>query len=487
MVLLHTLLARPFILILLGFWATLAFHEHRLIMVGICLVVTFGMLVVQLRKRFIAIQTFAHLMGACLGLLLVAFEAPSPNLGGVTAIRGWITSDPKLVRSGWPTVEVHFISIESGGKPLSQQGKVRVLLKGMDLDEVPAVGSAIMVRGSYHPNSGLFFSENKKLALLREGPEWQQQRQKLFAIIRKTFSTLRGQAGPLAIALLLGQGDELTQEEKQLFREAGASPLLALSGLHLGILAGLLSFLVKNSFHRVLAQFLVALALILFVMLVGPLPSLMRALVFWVAIHVTSWLCWEVDPLEVNSMGAFFLLLVFPDWVFNPSFILSLSAMIGILLLSNDYQDYLRLALGKRTSQLLSVGMAASAGTGPASLVLFDSFYPQAVLSNLVGILPLVVFLYGELVYLLLSLFPVLAPLQGLVGLGLELVAQLLFWLMGIFSVMGRGQGFMGWGLWFITLAPALHLVYRYWRYGYLLQFPRPDSALFTRTRVGSS
>lgn len=473
MVLLHSLLSRPVSAFTLAFWLARALPEHLGIVFALALVWAVGTECLLARSGVVMPQPLAPLFG----LLAALWLQPASNVSVVNVsefrqVQGAVTGDVRLSSSGWPTVELDLEWVGTSEWRHQSRGRLRLLIRGGTWESVPPPGAKVFARGTFQKDRGYFEVPSRALEVVSPAPEWQMRRREIHLAVRAALSRLRGKSGPLATALVLGRGDELTQEERQVFREAGASPLLALSGLHLGVLALLLNLIFRHGPLRGLSEFLVAAVLVTFVVVVGPLPSLVRALVFWVCLHAASWLRWEVDPLEVTAAGALALLGVFPEWATHPSFLLSVSAMAGILTLSGDYRDFFVPWFGERVAGWLSGGWAAASGTGAVSLLMFGAFYPQAVLSNLIGMIPLMGLLWGTLLYLALSFLPAPALLVHGAGWCLEQLTEGLFLVMGGLALPGAFSGWLGWLAWGVGLVPVVFLLYKYGRYGYLVRFP---------------
>jgi hypothetical protein len=105
-------------------------------------------------------------------------------------------------------------------------------------------------------------------------------------LVRRRLGRLDSISGPLVLALLLGDRGDLPSELSDLVRRAGAAHVLALSGMHLGVMAAILQ-LVLRPFAGVRSRMLLGLpALSLFVWIAGWIPSLVRALVLVTVVSV---------------------------------------------------------------------------------------------------------------------------------------------------------------------------------------------------------
>ncbi len=147
-----------------------------------------------------------------------------------------------------------------------------------------------------------------------------------------------GQTGALLRALLTGQRDGLPRETIECFRSAGASHILALSGLHLGIIYLLLGRFLKlmgnGRAMSLLRSALLVSACTFFALMTGAAPSIVRALLFIALNEILSHRPGRrKDPLSVWCC-ALMLQLSFAPWVIaSPGFQLSYLAMLGIFTL----------------------------------------------------------------------------------------------------------------------------------------------------------
>jgi len=213
--------------------------------------------------------------------------------------------------------------------------------------------------------------------------------------------TLRGllfrlpeRARALLSALLLGSRGLLTSEEKEAFRQAGVAHLLALSGLHVGILVAGGWFLLRLlRLPRAWRYFLLIPAVGLYVLIGGLRISLLRAAVMFGVVGV-FWMLWEcglvakawLDPLQGLSLAAFIVLLIWPWSALDAAFQLSFSATTGIILLLPSWTDS---ALRRRLPHvpryfldLVVVTVCAQLGVLPFLGATFGYLAPYGLLAN---------------------------------------------------------------------------------------------------------
>lgn len=218
--------------------------------------------------------------------------------------------------------------------------------------------------------------------------------------------------GPLALALLLGDRNELDSTVSRAFREAGCAPLLALSGMHLAVFSWLFLWggerLVGKKAALVLSTFL----LWCYLYLVGSSPSLLRAVLM---VSLSSLCKFRGIPMDIlNVLAASFMmhLLWVPSDGRSVAFMLSYLALLGLLVLAPRWNHLMRPLIPSFLLNALTASIGAFLATAPLVLVFFGILYPGGIMiSPIVGLL-VVVFMVGSLGFLLmLVLFPFLAPL----------------------------------------------------------------------------
>jgi competence protein ComEC len=239
-----------------------------------------------------------------------------------------------------------------------------------------------------------------------------QCREKILALYR-SFHWDKDVLGVVS-ALTIGYKDELTPDLKELYSVAGASHILALSGLHIGFLYVLLLFLLRPLGRRrsmsLLRGFLIILLLWAFAFFTGLSPSVVRSVTMFSLFAVAESL--QRDNFSINTLAAaaFFMLLISPGWLFDVGFQLSFCA-VGSIICFNPYLSKLyhpRTWLGKKTWQLVSVSVSAQAGTAPFVAYYFSRLPVHFILSSL-AVIPLASLIMYTAVLLLLC-----TPFTGL-------------------------------------------------------------------------
>ena len=222
------------------------------------------------RLRWLGFLGLAAVLALCFSR--PATDAPSYPFepGEILAGRGVVVTEAPLSRGGDYRVSLRLESVASA--KLSGDCRAVVRVRGLR-GTSPALGQSwewtgqisaeVLTWRSGHP---VGFESSWSRA------RW-EAREAVFAVFRQ----LDAPSSALAEALLLGAVDDLTSQEKASFREAGCSHVLALSGMHLSLLAALLALGLRARVHPGLGFCLTQVLISAFCVLAGPIPSLYRA------------------------------------------------------------------------------------------------------------------------------------------------------------------------------------------------------------------
>lgn len=231
-------------------------------------------------------------------------------------------------------------------------------------------------------------------------------------------------------ALTLGDKTDLSESVRESYSVAGVSHVLALSGLHIGLLYALAFFLLcplllGGQSGRVLRSLLLILLLWLFAFFTGLSPSVVRSAAMF-SIWALADLCGRQSfSLNTLALTAWLMLLVRPVWLFDVGFQLSFAAVLSILL----FQPFLnrlcpvRHRAGTYLWGLVSVSVAAQLGTAPLVLFYFSRFSTHFLLTNLLVVPLVTLILYAAVVLLLLT---PMSGLQAVAAVGLEKMLRML-------------------------------------------------------------
>ncbi|OUS11849.1 competence protein [Nonlabens dokdonensis] len=215
-------------------------------------------------------------------------------------------------------------------------------------------------------------------------------------------------------ALVLGQRQNVDPEVTKSFRDAGVIHILALSGLHVGIILLILRVLTKRILRMKYGRWIQSVVLIFllwsFALLTGMSPSIMRAVTMFSFVAIGLNLKRKGSVYHSLTLSAFVLLLFDPRILFQVGFQLSYMAVFSIVLIQpvlaglwpwrNKVKDFFW--------NIFTVTVAAQIGVAGISLFYFNQFPGLFILGNML-LLPVLPFIIGAallLIFLLLLGIP---------------------------------------------------------------------------------
>lgn len=215
-------------------------------------------------------------------------------------------------------------------------------------------------------------------------------------------------------ALLLGQRQDISKELTANYSKAGAIHILAVSGLHVGIILWMLSFVLKPLERykkgKVIKLVLVLLFLWFFAVLAGMSASVTRAVTMFSAIAIGQFYNKRNAVEHSLIFSMFILLLLKPLFLFDVGFQLSYLAVFGIIWVQPVFYQLWKpkYYIIDKGWQLITVSTAAQLGVLPISLFYFHQFPGLFFLSNLLIIPFLGVILGTGIIVLGLSYLTIL-------------------------------------------------------------------------------
>ncbi len=232
--------------------------------------------------------------------------------------------------------------------------------------------------------------------------------------------------------LLLGRRSDLPDLLLDAFRRSGVVHVLAVSGLHVGLIGLIVYALLRSA--RVpprAARLAVVPFLVAFACVVGPRPSVVRAVTMATALILSGSLERRCPSLNTVGVAALALLLVRPGSLFDLGFQLSFAATLGILLLAGPIR-------GALVGRLRPRDATASKQTPRARAVAERLAGPLSIsLGAQLGVAPVMIAHIGEISLIAPLANLVVVPLAGLtVGSGIAMLASgpVAPWLSSIFA-----------------------------------------------------
>lgn len=232
-------------------------------------------------------------------------------------------------------------------------------------------------------------------------------RQHMMGVLER--NGLTGNEFAVISAILLGYDDLMEPELRELYAGAGALHVLCVSGLHVGIIFFIMSFLMsrlsRNKSGRVIKFLALMMSIWAYAFITGLSPSVMRASVMFSLFSWRELSKEKSNPYNVLAASAFIILIIDPYLITKIGFQLSYSAVLAIismfdpiyklLIFKNPVTDYFW--------KLAVVSIAAQAGTFPLAIFYFNQFPLYFLITNFVVIPAVWLILYAGIFTLILA------------------------------------------------------------------------------------
>lgn len=281
------------------------------------------------------------------------------------------------------------------------------------------------------------------------------------------FGLLPKEEAGLISGMLLGDKTSLSENASSNFREIGVSHLLAVSGLHMSIVAGaFFLFLRRIKMNRYFAASISMVVVLLFMAVVGFTPSVVRSGVMFL-LYLGGILLWK-KPDSFTSLGAAGLIIC----LFNPyaaadvGLLLSFSATLGILLFARRIQTFLekkiaQIKYGKKLlhkiCENISVTLSATFFILPITILFFGQVSFLCVLANLLLLYPCTVIISLAAVSVIVWYIPIFVYFSKILGLIIGILAKYVLWIADLLAKIPYANISVSYG--FIKLWLALTLL----------------------------
>ncbi|MDD3080459.1 MAG: ComEC/Rec2 family competence protein [Paludibacter sp.] len=226
---------------------------------------------------------------------------------------------------------------------------------------------------------------------------------------------INGDEFAVLAALTLGSKDALHPELRQNFSTSGGMHILAVSGLHVGIVYLVLNFLfslfLKDKKFKIPKALLIIIFLWCYAFITGLPPSVIRSVLMFSLIAFGSSLMRKSQIYNTISLSAFVMLVINPDFLFDVGFQLSYAAVVAIVYFQPKISKLL-IIKSKPLHwiwNLTAVSLAAQIGTAPLAVYYFHQFPNYFLLTNLIAIPAASLIIYGALLLFMVSPVPYLS------------------------------------------------------------------------------
>jgi len=427
----------------------LAFNFSILLFIGLNLIFYFKSYFSDYKKRWyfgITLNLFLFFFG----IFITEFQKPENKTKHYTKFDSEISAvrliEDVVVKQNSNKCEVEVIAIKRDSNWVNTNGKAILYLAKDTLSNSLSFGDELLINSkwkvidlptnpaqfnykNYLYNSGIIAQQyvtNDKWKISKKETNL-SVRKHAFVYQKRLLNTLKNnfEDDELSVlsALLLGYKDLLGRDVIMTYASSGAMHVLAVSGLHVGIifmvLNFFLSFLNSIKFGNYLKAFILIIALWIYALITGMSPSVLRATTMFSFIIIGGALKRDTNIYNTLAASAFVLLIYNPFIILQVGFQLSYAAVLGIVYLQPKLHNLYRPSswLLDKVWAISAVSIAAQIATFPLGMFYFHQFPNYFLLSNLF-VIPLATFIIGFGVFLFLISWYL--PLSNLIVLVLN-------------------------------------------------------------------
>jgi len=366
------------------------------------------------------IGVFIGLCAANAGRNEIFFGIPEKE---IIAVEGILLEDPRILSSGSAMVTLSLKrSAGERGLRISSRGEIIVFFQPDNAFKIREYGRGanVFAEGVIRTNERGTSMSAKSLHVIKPAPAMERTRTNIRLSLIKRFGN--SQWGGLSLALLLGIRDNMDSDFTVLYQRAGLSYILALSGMHLAIIAALISFLLKKPLGLKWCAIAGAVIIILYCFLVGPMPSLNRSALMYVLGVLAILGALPKKAMSILSLSFLIQIIVTPAAGNTLSFILSYLALLGILITGQGLSSFFAGKVPEFILQPLSLSVGAFLITSGICSFTFGTIAPIGIIAGLVIVPLTTVFMIGSIVWLIMDFI----SLSFLLGFPLNIVYNLM-------------------------------------------------------------
>jgi len=360
--------------------------------------------------------------------------------GTMTTFLGEIVSDP-IQRTKSLKAEVSLIQIADSGSLIPTNGKILLYLESDLLTELLKQGDILVFNTRlkpiaapqnpaefnyqrymhFHQISHQAYASSGNWKCVKVGDGILRHAHRLQKGIMKVLKERGINDRELAIvsALLVGYKHHLSTDQVSAFASAGAMHVLAVSGLHVGIIFLILNVLFKPllrlRFGKYAKAIILLLALWSYVAITGLSPSVTRACTMFSFVIIAQLIHRHTSIFNTIATSAVFLLILNPFYIVEVGFQLSYLAVLGIVLIQPRIYELWKpkFWLVQKVWAITAVSLAAQLATFPLGLLYFHQFPNYFLLSNLVVIPAATIILTAGIALVAFQWIPIVSAWLG--------------------------------------------------------------------------
>ena len=195
--------------------------------------------------------------------------------------------------------------------------------------------------------------------------------------------TLNEENSNIIKSIILADDLFLSEDSINSFRKLGLSHILAVSGLHIGIIFAFIIYILDLfKIHRKKSMLVSIVIIWIYALLIGLPASVIRAATMFSFLSLGRIIHRRYDSINILTLAGLLMILYRPMWIYSVGFQLSFVATFTILLFLNKIQNIISIKNKKLKSTLVIV-LTAQIGVLPISIYYFNEFQTLSIIANI--------------------------------------------------------------------------------------------------------
>ncbi len=320
----------------------------------------------------------------------------------VGGFSGVVSDDSRSVPGGMSVLSVDIKGVNGEcAVEISNRGRYRIFFSGgadYFKGQKIFVGKKMFLKGN--TPIPVLYTDGKYIQAAGWTDSLHELRARMIVALDEKISLLDTDTADLFRAFFTGRKTDPSRSVFTGFVRSGASHVLALSGMHLGIIAGFLFIILRPVSGKSGAFWISQPVLLFYLFLTGASPSLQRAYLFLLCAGCVWIFAGVPDPLHILSFVFVVHLLIDPSAGNSLSFKLSYAALAGIFLFGKTVWRMLPGFIPSGVRTVMSASFAAQAVTLPLAVYYFGMVYTAGIVSSVVLVPVVSLFVVTGLLYL---------------------------------------------------------------------------------------
>jgi competence protein ComEC len=358
----------------------------------------------RLTAVYCAVFFAGLIVGICAakaGRTEVKFSLPQNK---ITAVEGVLLEDPRIISSGRSIASVSLRKCADNGLRVSSQGEITVFFPQENAEKIRTFGrgTTVFMEGNLRNSENGWTFSAVSMHVVKSASVIERMRTSVRLNLLSRFDGKNW--GGLALALLLGIKDNLDTNLAAMYRDTGCSYILALSGMHLAVIAAVIAFFLRKPLGLKTAAVTGAAIIYIYCFIVGPMPSLNRAALMYLLGVIAILSSLPREPLSILSLSFLIQIIITPKAGHSISFILSYLALFGILIIGRPIYSLFAGKIPDVFLQPLSASCGAFLSTAGIIGFSFGVIVPMGIITGLLLVPLTTVFMIGSMIWLVFDI-----------------------------------------------------------------------------------